>query len=375
VTNSVGRAAGHAAYVRVLPSAPVLTGQPQDATVFAAYGGGAAVFTAVARGTEPLTYQWTFNGAPLAGATTARLSVPASASTAGQYAVVVGNGLGQASSRSARLTYDVTTRIINLASRGLASTGEDALIVGFFVSGTTRKEFIVRAAGPALEKFGVSGVLADPVLVVYDGAGAVVAQNDDWGTGFPPGQAAFDRVGAFRFDPGSRDAALSATLPPGQYTAVVATKGGASGVALAEIYDADTTAPRLVNLSSRLLVNAGEQVAIPGIVLAGATSKKLLIRGVGPTLRAFGVGNPLGDPALTVIGPGNIIVASNDNWGAAANAAEVAATAAAVGAFPLPAGSLDAAVVVTVPPGAYTAVVGGANGTRGTALVEVYEVP
>ena len=119
----------------------------------------------------------------------------------------------------------------------------------------------------------------------------------------------------------------------------------------------------------------GAAVAIPGIVVSGATPKKLLIRGVGPTLSVFGVQNPLADPALTVIGAGNVTVATNDNWGTAANAAEIAATFATVGACTLPVGSKDAAVLVTLPPGAYTALVSGANGTTGVALVEIYEVP
>ena len=363
-------------FVRVLPSAPSLTLQPQDTTVYSAYAaGGTTTFSVSARGTEPLAYQWFFNGAPITGANTARLTVTVTTATTGIYSVVVSNSVGQTASGSARLAFDPTSRIVNLASRGFAGTGENALIVGFAISGATPKQFLVRAAGPALTKFGITGALADPQLTIYDASGKSVAQNDDWGTAFPSGPSAFDSVGAFRFDTGSRDSALLIALAPGLYSAVVSGKNNATGVALAEIYDADTTAPRLVNLSSRLLVGTGEQVAIPGIVVSGGTPKKLLIRGIGPTLSLFGVQNPLVDPVLTVIGSGGAAIATNDNWGTAANAADIAATSASVGAFALPTSSKDAALLVTLQPGAYTALVSGANGSSGVALVEVYEVP
>jgi uncharacterized delta-60 repeat protein len=374
-TNASGTVTSSPITVHVVPSAPIFTTQPQNVSVISAYTPGATVtFASTVRGTEPLAYQWAFNGTPLSGATTASLTLAATSETAGSYALTVTNSVGQTTGRSARLSVEPGSRISNLASRGFAGTGEDVLIAGFAITGSAPKPMLIRAAGPALTKFFITAVLADPQLTVYDSAGAIVAQNDDWGTAFSD-NTTFDRLGAFRFDPGSHDAALLVTLAPGSYTAIAANRAGGTGVALIEAYAADASAPRLVNLSSRLLVGTGEQIGIPGIVVRGAASKKLLIRGIGPTLAGFNIKNPLADPVLTLIGPGNTIVATNDKWSSSANAAEIVAAATSSGAFPLPLGSKDAAVLVTLPPGSYTALISGANATGGVALLEVYEVP
>lgn len=128
---------------------------------------------------------------------------------------------------------------------------------------------------------------------------------------------------------------------------------------------------RLGNLATRALVGAGDQVLIPGFTVTGTGQMRVLLRAVGPTLAAFGVTGVLADPQVTLFA-GTTVVAGNDNWGSAANAAEVAAAAAQVGAFALGSGSRDAAMLVTLPPGSYTAGVSGVGGTTGTALVEVY---
>jgi len=182
-------------------------------------------------------------------------------------------------------------------------------------------------------------------------------------------------AGAFALTAGSKDAALVATLGAGGYTLPVTATDGGSGVALLEVYDAATsTTLNVVNASTRAYVGTGDAVLIPGFVVSGAGSLKLLIRAVGPTLANFGVTGVLADPALTLYS-GTTALATNDNWSSAANSAEVAATAAAVGAFALTNGSKDAAILTTLPAGAYTAVVSGVGGTTGTALVEFYVVP
>ena len=150
--------------------------------------------------------------------------------------------------------------------------------------------------------------------------------------------------------------------------------GGATGVALAEIYDASTgafsrTAPRLVNVSARTQVGTGDSILIAGFAIGGSTPVRLLIRAVGPTLGAFGVGGVLADPKLEVLS-GSTKIAENDNW-----LAEDAATFGAVGAFNLTSRSLDAALVTTLAPGTYTAQISGVRSTTGVALVEIYELP
>jgi uncharacterized protein (DUF1800 family) len=127
---------------------------------------------------------------------------------------------------------------------------------------------------------------------------------------------------------------------------------------------------RLANLSTRALTGTGDSVLTTGFVIAPGANKQVLIRAIGPTLSAFGLPGILPDPKLDLFATGsNVVIASNDNW----NAAD-AATMAAAGAFTLPPGSKDAAIVVTLAPGNYTAQVSGVGTTTGLALVEVYEV-
>lgn len=276
-----------------------------------------------------------------------------------------------------------TARLVNLSARAVVGTDQaHAFIAGFVVSGTAPKRMLLRAVGPTLSQFGVQAPLADPRLEVFDSAGHPVAGNDNWSGANVADTAAAD--GAFALPVGSRDAAVVLTLPPGSYSMQV-TSGGGSGVVLAEAYDADTSATSapLINLSTRANVGAGEDVLTAGFVVSGNRSERFLIRGVGPALAAYGVTNALSDPTVTVY-HGNTIVARNNDWQTgdpvnaqqtAATAAEITAAEAKVGAFSLPAGSHDAALIVTLPPGAYSAVVTAPDGKSGTALAEVYQLP
>jgi hypothetical protein len=184
------------------------------------------------------------------------------------------------------------------------------------------------------------------------------------------------RVGAFSLKDGSADAALLVTLEPGAYSTQVF-DGGGTGVALSEVYDASPNAraeyQRLVNISTRGESGPGENLLIGGFIVVGNAPKKVLIRGIGPTLAGFGVATPLSDPRLQVY-RGKELLGENDNW-SATNGAEIADAAKKTGAFELPNGSKDAAIVLTLAPGAYTAQVGGNGSDTGVALVEVYEIP
>ena len=277
-----------------------------------------------------------------------------------------------------------TDRLANLSSRArIGPAAERTLITGFVVGGNAPKRVLLRAVGPALAGFGVTGALANPRLQLFDATGKLVLENDDWsGTDTA---AAFAQVGAFALAAGTRDAALLTTLAPGAYTMHVL-DGGETGVALAEIYDASANPTgefqRLVNISSRGTVEASDGVLIGGFVVTGNSPKRVLVRGVGAALAGFGVAGALADPRLAIYA-GTALVAQNDDWStptavvgqAAATAAELADAARTVGAFAFGAGSRDAAVLVTLAPGAYTAQVGGAAGQTGVALVEVYELP
>jgi len=270
----------------------------------------------------------------------------------------------------------VAGRLANLSVRTQAGSGDATLIAGFALGGTAAptatKPLLVRAVGPTLAAFGVADVLADPALAVAPLGRAVLVANDNWG-GTAALKSAFAAVGAFALAPDtSRDAALVVSPPPGTYTATVS---GGTGVALVEVYDAGTgLAPRLINLSARTQVGTGADALIAGFVVNGNVPKKLLLRAAGPTLAAFGVGGTLADPVLT-LRPLNsdTIVAANDDW---RGTAALKAAFASVGAFAFATdASRDAAVVIELPPGAYTATVSGKNNTTGVALVEVYELP
>jgi outer membrane protein assembly factor BamB len=124
-------------------------------------------------------------------------------------------------------------KLVNLSTRFQVGTGDNILITGFVVSGTGPKQVLVRAVGPKLTDYGVTGVLADPQLAVFDG-GTVIASNDNWSSTL---SATFTALGAFALNPVSKDAALVVTLQAGKaYSVQVSGVGNTTGEALAEIY-------------------------------------------------------------------------------------------------------------------------------------------
>ena len=235
---------------------------------------------------------------------------------------------------------------------------------------------LIRGIGPGLAAFNLPGALADPRLDVIAG-NTVIASNDNWDAAATP-VATQSSVGAFALAAGSKDAALLGNaVTAGGYSVQITGVGGATGVALAELYDLTPAAsfgastPRLINISARTQVGRDGDILIAGFNVAGTGQRRLLVRAVGPGLATFGLGGTLADPKLEIYS-GNTVVAANDNWDAAATPA---ATQASVGAFALPAGSKDAVLIVTLAPGSYTAQVSGVGNTTGLGLVELYELP
>ncbi len=339
--------------------------------------GGSVAMSVTATG-PGINYQWRKDGVPIPGATAAQFFLSrAAAADAGGYSVVVGNGAGAIISAMASLTVVPAEaggagRLVNLSVRTRAGTGAATLIVGLTVGGAGARPLLVRGIGPALASFGIGGFLGDPNLTIYRGS-QVISDNDNWG-GAPALIAAFSAVGAFPLAPASLDAAVMGSFSVGSYSVQVEGRGSASGVALAEIYEApggsEAAGARLINVSARAAVGTGADVLIAGFAIAGPSSRSVIIRAVGPTLAAFGVNGALEDPTLRIFANG-VVIAANDNWNR-----EPALTAAfsAVGAFPL-SSSRDAALLITLPPGSYSAQVAGVGETTGVALVEVYEVP
>ena len=266
-------------------------------------------------------------------------------------------------------------RLTNLSVRTQAGIGDQTLIAGFALSGSGTKPLMVRAIGPALNAFGLTGTLADPLVEIAPLGGTKLAENNDWG-GTAALKNAFASVGAFSLSPDSgKDAALVFSPGTGAYTARVTGSGNGTGIALVEVYDTGTgSALKLVNLSARSQTGIGSDVLIAGFVINGNVPKKLLIRAIGPTLGVFGVGGTLADPVLAIRPLGSdSVIATNDNWN---GTAALKTAFARVGAFNLAVDtSRDAAIAVELPPGAYTATAFGSNNTTGVVLIEVYELP
>ncbi len=269
-------------------------------------------------------------------------------------------------------------RLANLSTRVQIGSGA-SMTVGFVLDGSVAKQVLVRAVGPGLSKYGVPGVMTNPQLKVYRSE-TVQAENDDWFSSTNASQLATTAatVGAFTLGDDSLDAALLTQLNPGPYTVRVEDTNGGGGISLIEIYDANptsSTTPRMSNLSARGPVGTGADVLVAGFVVHGNAPKRFLIRGVGPTLAAFGVPGTLADPQLTLVRSGGEVIATNQDWETGNSVATLTTVSATVGAFPLESGTTDAAILVYLAPGAYTAQVSGTGDTTGEALVEVYEVP
>jgi hypothetical protein len=266
------------------------------------------------------------------------------------------------------------SRVVNLSSRAIVGTGEDALIMGVIVADSARKRYLARGIGPGLAAFGATGTVPDPQLSLFTAEAVEIARNTGWGSGADatslPQLAR--NVGAFALAPGSADSALVTRIGAGAYSIQITTPRGQPGLGLAELYELDG-AGRTLNISTRAQVGAGDQVLIGGFVVVGAAHKRMLIRAIGPTLRAFGVTRALGDPILTLYS-GATAIATNDRW-AATGENIVAAAGASVGAFPLDRTTEDAALLITLPPGAYTVELRGKSNGTGVALLEIYEVP
>lgn len=273
-----------------------------------------------------------------------------------------------------------TERFFNISTRSQTGTAAGTLIVGFVIAGDKPKPVLVRAVGPTLGSFGVNGALSGARLEVFRGSTSLAIGND-WGAGTTADAiaAAATRVGAFALPANSKDAALLLTLAPGDYSAVVTGQAGATGIGLVEVYDATLGAiprdQRIVNLSTRAIAgNTSDTILIAGFVVTGSVPKRVLIRGVGPALTQFGVAGALARPSLAVFS-GSTVLAQNAGWTTTADTSAITAAAQQSGAFAFAATSQDAALILNLAPGAYTAQISGVAGTTGVALVEVYELP
>lgn len=265
-------------------------------------------------------------------------------------------------------------QLVNLSTRAAVGTGDNVLIGGFIISGTQPKKVLLRGLGPSLSDSGVAGALADPTLQLHDSSGAMIINNDNWkdtqsneisATGLAPSN---DLESAIV----SSLAAAPASEGGAGYTGILAGKDGLTGIGLLEIYDLATDVDaKLANISTRGFVGAGDAALIAGFIPdgAGRSPARVLIRGLGPSLAAKGVSGALSDPLLELHDANGTLLTNNDNWRDADNASEIAATGIA------PSDDREAAILAPpfeATPNGYTAVLRGANGAAGIALVEIY---
>jgi hypothetical protein len=239
--------------------------------------------------------------------------------------------------------------------------GENVMIGGFIISGNKSKKVMVRALGPSLAQAGVSGAMADPVLELHDSKGRLIRSNDNWAT-------SYQEVMSTQIPPSnSHEAAIVATLAPGNYTAVLQSKTGFPGVGLFELYDLDVSQSQLMNISTRAQVSYGDRSVIGGFIIGGDQPTKVLIRGIGPSLAKSGIANALEDPVLELHNSSGSTIFSNDNW-RTSQQQQITATG-----IP-PSDNREAAIIATLKPGNYTAVLRGKGYATGVALVEVYNL-
>jgi hypothetical protein len=277
---------------------------------------------------------------------------------------VVINGSDPTVSLQLELLPATGNTLANLASRGLVQTADNVLIGGFIVTGNAPKKVLVRALGPSLSQFGVSGALADPTLTIFDSNSVQVGFNDNW-VNDPNRQDVIDTGLAPTND---KESALVRTLAPGAYTAKVAGAGNSTGVALVELFDLESqSSSHLGNISTRSRVNGGDQVLIGGFIVGGYKPETVVIRGIGPSLTAFGVAEALADPFLSVHNSQGAAIASNDDW-------ETTQKQALIDSHLAPADPKEAAILTDLQPGNYTAVISGVNNGTGLGVVEVYNV-
>jgi phospholipase/lecithinase/hemolysin len=250
----------------------------------------------------------------------------------------------------------------NISTRGMVGTGQNVLIAGFIISGNQPKKVIVRALGPTLSTLGVSGVLADPSITIFNSSKVVVASNDNWrntqeteiaASGFAP--------------PNDLESAIIATLAPGSYTAVVSGKNSGTGVALVELYQLDASTSIFRNLSTRGFVGTGDNVLIGGLIIGNGEPPVIVLRAIGPTLSSFGIAQPLQDPTLELRDANGALIAFDNDWNDN--------TPTGIKATLLnPTDNRESAIIASLAAGNYTAIVRGKNGTTGVALVEAYRL-
>ncbi|HEY3662840.1 MAG TPA: SGNH/GDSL hydrolase family protein [Chthoniobacterales bacterium] len=253
---------------------------------------------------------------------------------------------------------------LNLSARLAVGTDENVLIGGLIVTGTEAKQVIVRGLGPSLALNGLPlpGALADPVLELYQD-GVLITRNDNWK------ETQQDEIEASGLAPeNDLESAIIVSLAPGAYTVILHGQNNGTGIGLVEAYDLSPAAKSsLGNTSTRGFVQTDDDVLIAGFIIGSGGNDTVLVRAIGPSLAAAGVAEPLADPTLDLYDANGAVLRSNDNWRDTQESL-IRSTGLA------PADDAEAALVRSLAPGNYTAVVRGKDNGTGVALVEVYNL-
>jgi hypothetical protein len=255
--------------------------------------------------------------------------------------------------------------LLNISTRSRVLTGDNNLIGGFIITGNDVKRVIILAKGPSISSGGdpVPGRMSDPTLELHAGNGSLMTSNDNWKDS--PDRADIEASGVAPAD--DRESAIIRTLVPGVYTGVLSGKDNTTGIALIEVYDLDVNKSILANISSRGFVDSGDNVMIGGFIAGNENANtKVLVRGLGPSLQG-NVPNALGDPILELHDSNGNTLETNDSWKDSPNRSEIEATG-----IP-PSNDLESAILRTVSPSGYTAILRGKTGS-GIAVVEIYNI-
>ena len=254
-------------------------------------------------------------------------------------------------------------RILQISTRGGVGTGDNVMIGGFIIQGTVTKKVIVRAIGPSLGAFGVTGALSNPMLELHDSSGAMVATNDDWR------DIQEQEISATGLAPSDNlEAAIVADLAPGSYTAIVTGAAGGTGVGLVEVYDLEPTVGKLGNISTRAHIGAGDDVMIGGFIIQGPQSQKNVIRAVGPSLASAGVSGAISNPLLELYNSNGDLLQSNDDFNSNRDAGVIRSYGLGL------VNGFEAGLFFGGAPGNFTVIMRGVNGATGIGLIEVYGV-
>src|SRR5205814_1597396 len=239
-------------------------------------------------------------------------------------------------------------QLLNISGRVLAQGGDKVGIGGFIISGASSKSVIVRAIGPSMTSGGapVPGRLIDPMLELRASDGHLIASNDSWRS---TQEQQILQSGLAPSD--NREAAIIASLPAGQYTAIISGANNSSGIGLVEVYDLESAlAGELGNLAVRADVKTGDNVLISGLILGGSNPRRVLFRAIGPSLQSQLGSAVLQNPLLELHDANGATLASNDNWHSASNASEIQATGLA------PSNDNESAILMPLGPGNYTTI-------------------